>query len=224
VQKVVAPLLAGEILAADVMDDDVQFVKDLGLVTSGPQGLEIANPIYREIVPRVLTGIMEESIALPRPSYVGDDGRLKFDQLMEDFRAFWRAHAEEYLGRAPYSEAAAQLVMMAFLHKITNGTGHGAIDREYAAGRGRIDLCVRWPRPGGGFDRWAIELKVWRDGATRDPIEQGKEQLAAYLDRLGLDCGTLMVFDARSDAPPLPERMRREETVWEGREIVVLVL
>jgi hypothetical protein len=39
----------------------------------------------------------------------------------------------------------------------------GAVDREYAAGRGRLDLCVRWPRPEGGFDRWAIELKVWRD-------------------------------------------------------------
>ncbi len=30
-----------------------------GLVTSGRQGLEIANPIYREIVSRVLTEVME---------------------------------------------------------------------------------------------------------------------------------------------------------------------
>lgn len=224
VQKVVAPVLAGEALAADVMNDDVQFVKDLGLVSSGPQGLEIANPIYREIVPRVLTEIMEESIALPRPSYVGDDGRLDFDRLIDDFRSFWLAHAEEYLGRAPYSEAAAQLVMMAFLHKITNGSGHGAVEREYAAGRGRLDLCVRWPRPGGGFDRWAIELKVWRDTTTGDPVAQGKEQLAGYLARLGLESGVLMVFDARSEAPPLPERMTREETVHDGRRIVVLML
>ncbi len=224
VHKVVAPILAGELLAGDVMNDDVQFVKDLGLVSSGPRGLEISNPIYREIVPRVLTEIMEESIALPRPSYVDAVGRLDFDQLIEDFRAFWLAHAEEYLGRAPYSEAAAHLVMMAFLHKITNGAGHGAVDREYAAGRGRLDICIRWPRPEGGFDRWAIELKVWRDTARDDPIEQGKDQLAGYLERLGLERGVLMIFDARPGALPLPQRMTREEVAHQGRRILVLML
>lgn len=35
-------------------DDDIQFVKDLGLMASGPTGLEIANPIYREAFPRAL--------------------------------------------------------------------------------------------------------------------------------------------------------------------------
>ncbi len=55
VRGVIAPILAGGALAAEVESDDVQFVKDLGLVRSGRQGLEIANPIYREIVPRTLT-------------------------------------------------------------------------------------------------------------------------------------------------------------------------
>ncbi len=203
-------------------NDDLQFVKDLGLVTSGRQGLQISNPIYREIVPRVLTEVMEESIALPRLSYVGADGRLDFEQLLDDFDDFWRGNAEAYLGVAPYSEAAAQLVFMAYLHKITNGNGHGAVDREYAAGRGRLDLCVRWPRPGGGFDRWAIELKVWRDTTPVDPVAKGKDQLVDYLERLGLESGTLMVFDGRSEPPvPLPQRMSREEVTHRGRWIVV---
>ena len=38
----------------DATDDNIQLVKDLGLVASGPGGLEIANPIYREIIPRAL--------------------------------------------------------------------------------------------------------------------------------------------------------------------------
>ncbi len=223
VHKVVAPILAGDELAG-VSNDDLQFVKDLGLVTSGRQGLEIANPIYREIVPRVLTEVMEESIALPRLSYVDEAGRLDFEQLLDDFEDFWRAHAEAYLGIAPYSEAAALLVFMAYLHKITNGNGHGAVDREYAAGRGRVDLCIRWPRPDSGFDRWAIELKVWRDNTSRDPVAGGKDQLVDYLERLGLEDGTLMVFDCRSDADPLPQRMSREEVSHKGRKIVVRML
>ena len=82
--------------------------------------------------------------------------------------------------------------------------GGGFIDREYAVGRGRLDLCVRWPHPG-GVERWAAELKVWRDRRA-DPLEEGLGQLAGYLARLGLDRGTLILFDARSTAASLPDR------------------
>jgi hypothetical protein len=225
VQRVVEPILAGEILSGDVLNDDFAFVRDLGLVCPGRQGLEIANPIYREIVPRALTAIMELSMVLPRPSYIDADGRLNFEQLLDDFRAFWIANAEAFLQRAPYSEAAAQLVFMAFLHKVTNGRG-GFVDREYAAGRGRVDLCIRWPLPTGEVLRWAVELKVWRDTTPTGkgilkPVEQGLLQLTEYLERLGLDRGYLIVFDSRSDAASLPERVSREEVEYEGRVVVL---
>ncbi len=223
VQRVLEPILAGEVLAAEVMDDDVSFTKDLGLVVSGPQGLQIANPIYREIIPRALTSIMEESIALPRPSYLRPDGGLDFEQLLEDFQAFWLGNAEVYLATAPYSEAAAQLVFFAFLHKITNGRG-GTVDREFAAGRGRTDLLIRWRLTDGSVERSALELKVWRDTSPRDPVQEGTEQLASYLARLGLGHGTLLVFDSRSGQAPLPERMTRETREHEGRRIDVLLL
>lgn len=224
IRRVVEPILAGESLAPEVLNDDFAFARDLGLVTPGPRGLEIANPIYREIVPRVLTSMMELSIVLPRPSYVDDRGGLDFERLMDDFRAFWIENAETYLQTAPYSEAAAQLVFMAFLHKITNGKG-GFVDREYAAGRGRLDLCVRWPLPSGEVQRWAVELKVWRDTAPAGkgiltPAEKGMIQLTEYLERLGMDRGHLVLFDARSNVEPLPERVSRKELEYEGRTIV----
>ncbi len=224
VRSVIEAVLAGDVLAPEVIDDDLQFAFDLGLVRDSPQGLVIANPIYNEIVPRALTAGLERSMALLRPSYVGADGRLDFEQLLDDFDDFWRRNAEQYLRAAPYSEAAAQLVFMAYLHKITNGKGHGAVDREYAAGSGRLDLCVRWPRPDGGFDRWAVELKVWRDNTPGDPVAEGKDQLVGYLERLGLMSGTLTVFDCRSDAASLPGRMSRQEVDHQGRRIVVRML
>ncbi len=223
VRRVLEPVLAGEMLASDVMDDDVEFVKDLGLVVSGSQGLEVANPIYREIIPRSLTSIMEESLALPRPSYVRADGGLDFAQLLDDFVALWCENADAYLSTAPYSEAAAQLVFFTFLHKITNGKG-GTVDREFAAGRGRIDICVRWPMKDGTVQRCAVELKVWRDTTKGDPVHKGKKQLAGYLARLGLDRGTLIVFDCRSDAPALPGRVNRETVEHAERRIDVLRL
>jgi len=89
VRRVIEPIVAGEPLSPNLLDDDVRFAIDLGLVVKAPQGLAIANPIYREVIPRALTSLLEQSLPLPRPSYVGADGRLRFDLLLDDFRAFW---------------------------------------------------------------------------------------------------------------------------------------
>jgi hypothetical protein len=220
VRRILEPILTGEFLPPDLLDDDVQFVKDLGLVASGPTGLEIANPIYREVIPRALTWVMQDTLPVPRLPFIAPDGALRFDKILDDFRAFWCQNAEFFLTRQPYSEAAAQLVFMAYLQRIVNGGGF--IDREYAVGSGRIDLCVRWPAPG-GVERWAVELKVWRDGRP-DPLSGGLEQLSQYLDRLGLASGTLILFDGRSQAPSIPERCSRTELEREGRSITILRL
>ncbi len=217
VRRILEPILAGQLLAPDVLDDDLQFVKDLGLVAAGAAGLEIANPIYREVIPRALTWTMQESLPVVRAPFIDPDGSLRLDKILDDFRAFWCQNAEFFLARQPYSEAAAQLVFMAYLQRVVNGGGF--IDREYGVGTGRIDLCVRWPRPD-SVQRWAIELKVWRDGRP-DPLPEGLAQLAGYLGRLGLDRGTLIVFDSRTSAPPLPERCRVSEVVHDGRRIQV---
>jgi hypothetical protein len=55
VQAIIEPMLAGLELG-NVPNDDIQFVIDLGLCTMDAQGgLAIANPIYREVLPRILT-------------------------------------------------------------------------------------------------------------------------------------------------------------------------
>jgi hypothetical protein len=227
VRRVLEPILAGEYPFDEVLDDDIQFVKDLGLVARGDSGtLEIANPIYREVIPRALTVALEEYLPVTRSAYVAADGSLEFDKLLDGFVAFWRQHAEHFLRRQPYSEAAAQLIFMAFLQKIVNGgatVGLSTIDREYAVGSGRIDLHVRWPLPDGGCQRFAIELKVWRDGKD-DPLPEGLDQLSRYLERLELSSGTLVIFDQRSDAPPLAERIERDKIEHQGRQITILRL
>jgi hypothetical protein len=54
VRAIIEPMLAGLALG-DISADDLRFVQDLGLVRSDPEGgLVVANPIYREVLPRVL--------------------------------------------------------------------------------------------------------------------------------------------------------------------------
>jgi hypothetical protein len=50
------------------------------------------------------------------------------------------------------------------------------------------------------------------------------KQLGSDLDRLGLDRGTLIVFDGRQDAPPLPGLCSMEEVAAESRKITVVRL
>ena len=53
VRRVVEPVLSGETPAGGIPDDDVDYARDLGLIArDGP--IRIANPIYREVVPRQL--------------------------------------------------------------------------------------------------------------------------------------------------------------------------
>ncbi|HEX6470157.1 MAG TPA: AAA family ATPase [Streptosporangiaceae bacterium] len=207
VKRFVEPLVAGTLPDVDAgYHDDLMYARDLGLISPG-KPLRIANPIYQEVILRVLGEPTEEVIDTGGRSFVTSDGLLDVKKLLEEFLAFWRLHGEILATRQLYDEAACQLVFMGFLHRVVNGGGY--IDREYGVGRGRIDLLVRWPHTradGSRAQQWeGMELKVRRPGQA-DPVEEGLAQLDAYLDRLGLDHGTLLVFDRTPQAPPLPER------------------
>jgi hypothetical protein len=185
-------------------DADFEYVVDLGLVAPNLP-VRIANPIYREIILRVLASPVEAAVYADPRSYIAADGRLDMDRLLHSFADFWREHGEILAGHVEYAEVAAQLVFMAYLHRIVNGGGF--IDREVGIGRKRIDLLVRWPSTNAhgerALQRAAFELKVWRDRDKKgDPLGQGLTQLDEYLARLGLDEGVLVIFDGRSAAAP----------------------
>jgi hypothetical protein len=224
VQRVIEPVLAGQELGAEVPRDDIDYAIDLGLIARDTAGnLAIANPIYREVIPRELSSVAADVMVLPARSWKLPDGRLDVDGLFEAFVAFWRRHAEPMVRGQSYPEVAPHLVLMAYLQRVVNG---GAmIEREYAAGSGRMDLCIRWP-VSGGEQLVAIELKVWRE-KQGDPIHEGLAQLEGYLGRLGLTEGFLVIFDRRRSADEVPwdERPRWEsEALAGGKRVRVLRL
>ncbi|MCX6878969.1 MAG: hypothetical protein NTW21_34945 [Verrucomicrobia bacterium] len=64
--------------------------------------------------------------------------------------------------------------------------GGGQIVREYALGRQRLDLLVRWQG-----SRYPLELKMKEQYRP----DTAHAQMFGYLDRLGLTEGWLAVFD-----------------------------
>ncbi|QIS09605.1 ATP-binding protein [Nocardia arthritidis] len=224
VQRVLTPILVGAIpKPIPEFDDDITYVRDLGLVAQGKQ-LRIANPIYQEVIVRVLGDATEASITAEPSSFRFPDGRIDFPRLLREFTTFWIQHGDILAARENYHEVAAQLVLMAYLHRIVNGAGY--IDREVGVGRGRIDLLVRQPYSddqGHQLEqREALELKVWADHQA-DPLNDGLTQLDGYLDRLGLDTGTLVIFDRRPTAAPIATRTGFDQAHTPGGRTVTLL-
>ena len=214
VRRVIEPLLGGG--DGNHSDLDFEYVRDLGLV--GPESpLRVANPIYGEVLPRVLTSVLQHEMPLQPAWYVAADGGLDMDRLLAAFQDFFRQNSEHWIQRAQYREAGPQLVLQAFLHRIVNATGR--IEREYALGSRRVDLLIVWPPETGRPARFVVECKLVRSGRART-IERGLEQTAAYMDTSGADGGHLVVFDMR-EGRSWEDRIFREERSWEGRAITV---
>jgi AAA-like domain len=215
VKAIMEPILAGRELP-ESSNDDRQYLVDLGLLKRDPAGgLVIANPIYREVLPRVLAQGPQDSLPIISPSWLTSEGKLNTDALLDAFLSFWLQHGEPLLKSASYPEIAPHLVLMAFLHRVINGGG--TLEREYAIGRDRMDLCLRY-----GEVTLGIELKVWRTKKA-DPLSQGLEQLDGYLARLGQDSGWLVIFDRRDNALEIEERLKTEiQTTPMGRSITVV--
>ena len=189
VRRVLDPMLVGERATGDVLDDDFAYVLGMGLLRAHEGHYEIANPIYREVIPRALTYSQQMQIANAPRDYVRPDGALDLAKLMADWQVFWRKDGHLAAEGFGYRESGPHLMLMAFLQRIVNGGGR--IEREYGLGRGALDLMIEWRGA-----RHAVEVKLRRDTETE---AEALEQVARYLDQAGLDEGWLVMFDLRKE-------------------------
>jgi len=237
VRRIIEPMLAGQEFDAGVFNTDIEYCKDLGLIKKTEEGYQIANAIYREVIPRELgymTQLSLESI-YRRQWYVDDEGRLDMMKLLNNFQQFFREHSESWLTRFKYEEAGPQLLLQAFLQRIINGGG--LIDREYGLGRKRTDLYIRWPIIKDRFkeegkevpfpltynpddlQRIVIELKLKHKYSLETVIEEGLKQTAAYVNKTGAKEAYLIIFDQEN--PNWEEKVFTEKREYNGLVITV---
>ncbi len=207
VQKIVEPLILGENRAYSVLDDDYRYVLDLGLLTEKNNKLIPGNPVYAEVILRILSHpaqiqMDDEEFPPEVPAYVVD-GKLDMKQLLTDFQTFWRENSEIWAEKYRYQEAAPHLILQAFLQRVLNSGG--SITREMASGTRRLDLCVHFQN-----HRYPIELKLRYSEKT---YAEGQQQLLSYLDKLGCEEGWLLVFDRRTKIAWKEKIFWKKETV-----------
>ena len=192
VRRVIEPILAGR--AAFLADeDDDSYVEDLGFVKV-EEPLEIANPIYRDAIPRILFAGAEHWMSGGAASSRRPDGGLDVAGLLAAFRQVFREDSEAWSQRFLFREAAPHVLLQAFWQRAVKGGGR--IVREYGLGRARTDLLIEWRRDDGGTQRFVVECKVRRErDGFETVVREGVAQTAAYLDRCGAEEGHLVVMD-----------------------------
>ena len=235
VKRVVNPMLQG-LDMEHTSEDDIQYVLDLGLICKSPQGLQVANRIYREVIPRHLTVTTQYNLEsrIDPLWYIGSDGRIDMEKLLAAFQEFFREHSEHWIERFQYKEAGPQLLLQAFLQRIVNSGGR--VEREYGLGRMRTDLLVIWRVQGSGVkgqgsggssqgsgagqtQKVVVELKILYK-SLETTIKEGLSQTAKYMDKCGTSDGHLIIFDRRENITWDEKIFRRSER-YENREILV---
>ena len=217
VRRVVEPILAGA-FESRCSDEDIAYAHDLGLVALDPDGTpRIANRIYAEVVPRHLNHAVQATLPQKTAWYVDAAGALDVAGLLAAFQTFFREHSEHWVQRFErYHEAGPQLLLQAYLQRIVNGGGR--VEREYALGRGRVDLLIVWPQ-GGRERRFVVECKV-RRGDLERTVAEGLAQTRGYVDRCRAEAGHLIVFD-RSAERTWEEKVFRREAPADGAPVAV---
>ena len=210
VRRVVEPVMLGGAVDRTQFRDDVSYCIDLGLLVDDCGSLKPANPIYAETIGRFLTRGVQSEIHMLRPEnpWVREDG-LDMNALMAAFQQFWRENADANAVPFQYREAYPHLVLQAFLQRVINGGGQ--IVREMALGSGRLDLGVKFRDA-----TYAVEVKTAAYYA-KSP-EAAHEQMARYMDRLGVGEGWLVVADSDL-TKPWDDKISFEDLARNGKTI-----
>ncbi len=208
IREVIDPIISGSSKIAPFKSEDLQYARDLGLIKQ--ESIEIANPIYKEIIPRELTYTAQETIQAQTAWYLNSDGSLKMHKILKNFTQFFRENSQAWGMQFQYQESMPHLLLMAFLQRIINGGG--TICREYALGRKRVDLLVIWQK-----QCFVIELKI-KHG--EDTLAKGLEQTANYIDTAAATEGHLILFD-RDHTKSWDEKISSEIITFNAKQIHV---
>jgi len=210
VKRIVQSIMVGESDPYLAEGDDFRLTLDLGLIRVENGTPVIANPLYRETIARILSYSYQLAIPAPEFRWQRPDGSLDMGALLREFQRFWRRHSDLWEEKADYTEAFPHILLMAFLQRVVNGGGR--IEREYAAGRGRMDLAILY---GGAWS--IIEIKLVHPGDGRaTTVAEGLEQVIRYRDTIDRSADAwLVVFDR---TPAGRQKSWEERLTWELRE------
>jgi hypothetical protein len=209
IRRVLEPIILGDdYWDDDVIDDDIKYAIELGLIKQEGDQAFPANPIYGEVIIRTLTGRLQEKIPKNLNNCWADEKRLDMTVLLREFQQFWRENSEILGTPYNYKESTPHLVCFAFMQRVLNGRVE-LLSREYALGRRRLDIEAKYK----GIS-YPVELKIKRKGQfSKKKAREALDQLSSYMDNLGAQEGWLVIFDRDM------RKTWKEKITWDTRQV-----
>jgi hypothetical protein len=195
VARVMDSVFAGTNSKVPIDSDDRRFCLDLGLVKEDEDRyLHPANPLYQEVMSRVITDQIQYSLSRNISTLKWTDGKIIFvSDLLKEFQTFWRhdsesfpLHKQDYIF-IKYDEATYSFILLSFLQRAVNSGAK--LHRQFAEGRGAVDISLNYKE-----HEYLIEVKLHSSKALKD----GLEQLSRYLNSNGGKEAWLVIFDRDS--------------------------
>jgi hypothetical protein len=202
--------------------DDRQYCLDLGLVEKGHNNnLRPANPIYTEVMSRVITDELQHAVQSSLEDVVANlkwtDGKmLLMTDLLKEFQNYWCKNSDSFPKRlsdyAAYKldEATYSFMLLTFLQRVVNSDAK--VDRECAEGRGAVDICVTFNKR-----EYIIEVKL----KGEESIDNCKKQVADYLEKNREKEGWLVFFD-RNRNVSWEKKLSWETVEYAGKTIHIV--
>lgn len=217
VRHVVEALLQGTVAISSVSDADVQFVRDLGLI-SADDPVRIEGTLHQALIPRLLARNALRAMTDDPAACFDEQGQFVMERCLQHFAAFYTAHAAELLPAMPYSKIAPELILLGYLWRMLEGRGF--IELEFGASRGRIEVTMTIP----GRENAAMNFPEQREVLVLIPRRKGDsgfkkrgfEWLEAALRRASSSSGTLVIMDKRDKRSPGKRVKLREVALVEG--------
>ena len=88
VSQVIDAIIGGDVNQQKFTSDDIQYCKDLGILSATAPSFEIANPIYKQIIPAVLASKFQQQITKDSRCFVQTDGLLDMKALLTELCSF----------------------------------------------------------------------------------------------------------------------------------------
>lgn len=161
---------------------------------NGKNRLMIHNRIYRErianymIVKLQIEGLNKSKYNLSPYNFSGqfvrDDNSLDMALALVKFQSFMREHNS--VKNRDFLEKDGRLLFMAFMKPIINGSGYDFKEPQISDEQ-RLDVVITFYQY-----RYLAELKIWHGEVAH---QKGLAQLSAYLDKLGMKEGYLVIFN-----------------------------
>jgi hypothetical protein len=207
VKRCMIPILTGGSLTEDITERDFSYIQELGLVKMDRK-VEIANALYKEIIPRALFDPIVYMINLDADDFLRKDRSLDSLKLMRSFQSFFRNHIERLIARIDYGDAGYMLVFQALLQKLS-GT-NAMITREYGLGLGRVVLRLKSSYPGPRDITFILyRIRVLSIEKLKQGISELVIEAADYMAKSPEGCGEVHIVAINVDP----------KFVWEGRTL-----